>query len=47
MAAVHAFWLKYTADMAHQHVLLAYAFVWLVQFIYLALVLRRGRRPTR
>ncbi len=36
------FWAQYTHDMAHRHVLIAYAFAWLIQLLYLALVLRRS-----
>lgn len=39
-----SFWHTYTQDMAHRHVLLGYAFAWLVQLGYLGLVLRGWRR---
>jgi hypothetical protein len=38
-----AFWAKYTADMPHRHVLLAYAFAWAIQLAYLAFVFLRSR----
>ncbi len=38
------FWALYTQDMAHRHVLIGYAFAWLIQLAYLALVLRSSRR---
>jgi hypothetical protein len=37
------FWLKYTADMPHRHVLLAYGFAWTIQLGYLAMVAVRSR----
>ncbi len=37
------FWTKYTADMAHRHVLLAYGFAWAIQLAYLAFVFLRSR----
>ena len=37
------FWAVYTQDMAHRHVLLAYAFAWVIQLLYLAFVLARSR----
>ena len=40
------FWATYTHDMAHRHVLLAYAFAWLLQLGYLATVLRRSLRSS-
>jgi hypothetical protein len=40
------FWTTYTHDMAHRHVLLAYAFAWLLQLGYLGTVLTRSRRSS-
>ena len=37
------FWTKYTADMPHRHVLLAYGFAWAIQLAYLAFVFLRSR----
>ena len=36
------FWSLYTGDMAHRHVLIGYAFAWVVQIGYLLSVLRRS-----
>ena len=36
------FWAAYTHDMAHRHVLLGYAFAWMLQLGYLASVLKRS-----
>ncbi len=35
-------WALYTHDMAHRHVLIGYAFAWIVQLGYLSFVLRRS-----
>lgn len=43
LAIPPGFWHKYTADMAHRHVLLAYAFAWAIQLAYLFFVLTRSR----
>jgi hypothetical protein len=40
---VGSFWAKYTADMEHRHVLLAYGFCWAIQLAYLAFVLVKAR----
>ena len=37
------FWSIYTQDMAHRHVLFAYAFAWCIQLGYLAFVFTRSR----
>ena len=40
---MNSFWVAYTQDMAHRHVLLAYGFAWGVQLGYLGFVLLRSR----
>lgn len=42
-AASPGFWARYTADMPHRHVLLAYGFAWAIQLGYLVFVLSRAR----
>lgn len=37
------FWARYTADMPHRHVLLAYGFAWAIQLVYLGFVLVKSR----
>ena len=39
---MNGFWSTYTHDLAHRHVLIGYAFAWLIQIGYLLLVLRRS-----
>ncbi len=41
------FWTVYTHDMAHRHVLIGYAFAWLIQLAYLGLVLRSRSGPEK
>ena len=39
---MNGFWATYTQDMAHRHVLIGYAFAWVIQIGYLVSVLRRS-----